>query len=199
MPDAYHERGQYDPNIEYGPRNSRDRYQDIPSPTTPHLNIPPSAFAPYRSSSDGMGMVEVGTGLPMGAGIVHTRHSHHSSGSSFEPLLASHQRRNSLMPGRGPLILDATNGRASRTPSTDNASSASTSKPSYLPSLTHPNFYATNTSSHSAILINGQEDPGSEVNLVMNGEIEKQRDILVDSEVSTTEDEHELQKPVLAV
>jgi hypothetical protein len=44
-------------------RNSRDGYRDMPSPTTPHLNIPPpSAFAPYRdrSSNDGMGMVEVG-------------------------------------------------------------------------------------------------------------------------------------------
>jgi len=200
MPDAYPDRGQYDPFIQYGPRNSRDGYPDMPSPTSPHPNIPPpSAYAPYRDRTSNDGMVEVGPALPVGAAIVHTRYSHHNSRTSFEP---SHQWRNGpQVPGQGPLVLDAinlSNGRASQTPSTD-ASSASTSKPSYLASLTHPNFYATNTSSRSGLLINGREDHGSEVNMLDgNGEIKKP-DILAESEVSTTEDEMELQKPVLAV
>lgn len=202
MPDAYQDdRGQYDPFIQYAPRNSRDGYPDVPSPTTPHLNVPPpSAYAPYRdrTSNDGVGMVEVGPGLPMGAAIVHTRYSHHNSRTNFEPWKSGPL----IVPGQTPLVLDPTNlsnGRASQTPSTD-TSSASTSKPSYLPSLSHPNFYATNTSSRSGLLINGREDHGSEVNMVeVNGEI-KIPDILAESE-STTEDEHEMesQKRVLAV
>lgn len=180
LPDAYHEdRGSYDPFIEYATRNSRDNYHDLPSPTTPHLDVPPlSAFAPYRNPSDGPGMVELGTGMPMSPGIAYPRHSHQSSRGSLEPLLASHQRRPSGPFGPG---LAVSNGRASQLPPRENGSSASTIKLSYL--QTPPNFYATDSTSRSALLMNGGGQ-GSDVNLV---DAETHKQDAGDVEVSTEE------------
>ena len=193
LPDAYHEdRARYDPYMEYAIRNTQDQYHDLPSPTSPHLNAPPpSAFGPNRdrSSTDGVGMLEVDTGIPMGTVIRPKHHSHQSSGASLEPLLASHLRNNS-----GPILPRTGNSRQpSRTPSTENGSPASTNKPLYLALPSGNRFYATNVSSRSALLGDDLRLPvsrnGSVGNLKEEGSGE--------TEGSTVEDG--FPKPVLAV
>lgn len=188
LPVAYNEdRTQYVPYSQHAAPFSPDAYHDIPSPTSPQLNVPPPSAFRDRPSGDGVGMAEIGNGS---MGTAYTRHSQQSSRGSLEPLLASYQRRGGpLSPTYGPHNRHVPNGRSSRTPSTEKGYLAGMSRPSYPQSP--PNFYATNATSRSALLANGPEE---QVNLV-NAD-QKQNGDLGDAEVSV---EDELRRPILAV